>query len=278
MTFIRILSSGKSQIIKDEAFVQLLNGNLPNPIQMISNLLDDMDIQVRQQDAAITREALSNAHGDWYEWLLAISAWNTFVNNPNANIAILLPNISQFDVAHLYTSELTHLIDDLRNKVQNVAQVQLITSNPDFVIIKREVANRIIQNQEPIELFDTNSINFLSSVYSNFTNSCEFDQILGYVSVKTSFRPDRRLQIAHEGSLMKAIYIHLQTRKWVINPPGLKYYAVATRVGNPDRNALRTVATHSITTVSSLPQAAVDDVFEVNSMQRADQVFQQILI
>ncbi|MBU2975569.1 Cfr10I/Bse634I family restriction endonuclease [Zobellia sp. B3R18] len=278
MTFIRKLPSGKSQIIKDETFVQILNGNLPSPSQLISDLLDDMDIQVRQQDPAITREALSNAHGDWYEWLLAISAWNTFVNNPSADLAILLPNISQFDVAHLYTQELTHLIEDLRSKVQNVAQVQLITSNPDFVIIKREVANRIIPNQQLIGRFDTNSIAFLNSVYTNFTNSCEFDQILGYISIKTSFRPDRRLQIAHEGSLMKAIYIHLQTRKWVINPPGLKYYAVATSVGNPDRNALRTVATHSITTVSSLPQAAVDDVFEVNSMQNADQVFQQILI
>lgn len=278
MTFIRTLTSGRSQIIKDEAFVQLLNGDLPNQAQMISEILEDMDLQIRQIDGTITREALSNAHGDWYEWLLAISAWNTFVNNPKADLAILLPNISQFDVAHLYIPELTSLIEDLRNKVQEVAQVQLITSNPDFVIVKREVANRIIRDQQAIERFDTNSIEFLSSVYSNFTDSCEFDQILGYVSVKTSFRPDRRLQIAHEGSLMKAIYIHLQTRKWEINPRGLKYYAIATRVGNRDRNALRTVATHSITTVSSLPQAAVDDVFEVNSMQRAAQVFQQILV
>ena len=277
MNFIRTLKAGKSQIIKDQAFVDLLNGKLPNPAQTISGLLDNMDIRVKQVDSQITREALSNAHGDWYEWLLAISAWNTFVNYPTANLAILLPTISQFDVAHLYTPELTDLIEDLRSKVQSVAQVQLITSNPDFVIINREVANQIIDNPEPITQFDTNSVSYLNSIYSTFIGSCEFDQILGYISVKTSFRPDRRLQIAHEGSLMKAIYIHLQTRKWIINPPGLKYYAIATRVGERDRNALRTVATHSITTVSSLPQAAVDNVFEVNSLQLADQVFQQIL-
>ncbi len=246
--------------------------NLP-----ISGLLENMDEQIRQVDEAITREALSNAHGDWYEWFLAISAWNTFVNRPNANLAILLPNISQFDVGHLYNQELAHLIEDLRTKVQDVAQVQLITSNPDFVIIEREVANEFIVNPQPLNQFDTDSIIDLNSKYSDFIGRCEFDEILGYISVKTSFRPDRRLQIAHEGSLMKAIYIHLQTRKWVINPPGLKYYAIATRVGNSDRNALRTVATHSITTVSSLPQAAVDDVFEVNSLQRADEVFRQIL-
>ena len=278
MALIRKLSSGKSQIIKDQAFVDLLNGNLPNRLHKISDIFDDMDAKVRKQDKAITREALSNSHGDWYEWLLAISAWNTFINSPNANLALLLPNISQFDVAHLYVTELASLIEDLRRKVQNVAQVKLITSNPDFVMIKREVANEIVQNQRVIERFDTTTIDFLNSLYASFINQCEFDQILGYISVKTSFRPDRRLQIAHEGSLMKAIYIHLQTRKWVISPLGLRYYALATRVGNPDRNALRTVATHSITTVSSLPQAAVDDVFEVNSLEEADLVFQRILI
>jgi hypothetical protein len=277
MTFIRTLKNKKSQIIKDEAFVQLLGGKMPNKTLLISDLLDTLDTSVRKQDKKITREALSNAHGDWYEWILAISAWNTFVNDPKSDLAIMLPNISQFDVAHLYTHELADLIEDLRDKVQKVAQVQLITSNPDFVIIKREVANRMIKNATAILQFDTNSISFLNSVYLKFKDSCEFDQILGYVSVKTSFRPDRRLQIAHEGSLMKAVYIHLQTRKWIINPPGLKYYAIATRVGKSDRNALRTVATHSITTVTSLPQAAVDDVFEVNSLQSADSVFQQIL-
>ena len=277
MTFIRTLPTGKSQIIKDQAFVELLNGTLPNNTQQISALVDTMDSQIRGIDNTITREALSNAHGDWYEWLLAISAWNIFANDPNANLAILLPNVSQFDVAHLYTPELADLIEDLRSKVQDVAQVQFITSNPDFVIIKREVVNQIIPNPQLITQFGINSISRLNSIYSDFVNCCEFEQILGYVSVKTSFRPDRRLQIAHEGSLMKAIYIHLQTRKWIINPPGLKYYAIATKVGTPDRNALRTVATHSITTVSSLPQAAVDDVFEVNSLQIADQVFQQIL-
>jgi len=53
---------------------------------------------------------------------------------------------------------------------------------------------------------------------------------------------------------MKAIYTHLQTREWIINLKGLKYYAFSTKIS--DKNALKTVATHSITTVSSLPQAA----------------------
>ena len=68
---------------------------------------------------------------------------------------------------------------------------------------------------------------------------------------------------------MKALYVHLQTRQWILKPNGLKYYAMATVVGPKDRDALKTVATHSITTVHSLPQAAVDEVYEVNSLKQA---------
>lgn len=278
MEIITQSDDGKSHINKIPAFVEILERKMPELEQPISDLLSFMDASIKSLDENITTGALSNAHGDWYEWLLAIAAWNVYVTNPAADLAILLPNISRFDVAHLYTNQLTRLIEDLRIKVQETAQVKLITSNPDFVIIKREVANRVINEPILIENFDARSIEYLNSIYSDFRDTCGFDEILGYISVKTSFRPDRRLQIPHEGSLMKAIYIHLQTRNWIINPPGLRYYAIATKVGNSDRDALRTVATHSITTVSSLPQAAVDEVFEVNSMQRALEVFQQILI
>lgn len=130
---------------------------------------------------------------------------------------------------------------------------------------------------ERIDSITIESILTIQTAYRNFEHTCDFDDIIGYVSVKTSFRPDRRLQIPHEGSLMKAIYTHLQTREWIIKPKGLLYFAIATKVGTPDRVALKTVATHSITTVHSIPQAAVDEVFEVNSLLQAQIVFDQIL-
>jgi Cfr10I/Bse634I restriction endonuclease len=77
---------------------------------------------------------------------------------------------------------------------------------------------------------------------------------------------------------MKATYIHLQTREWIINPRGLKYYAAASVVGDADRDALKTVATHSITNVQSLPQAAVDEVFEINTVEQAHIAFGEIFI
>ena len=236
-----------------------------------------MDEQIRVQNNEVTREALSNVHGDWYEWLLSITAWNNFVTQPSSKLAISLPNVSQFVVAKLYTEELSNLIEDLKQKVLDASSVQLITSNPDYVIIDGTLAREVITDLSEISIVDVGSLSFLDNLYRQFIGRCSFNQIVGYISVKTSLRPDRRLQLAHEGSLMKAIYTHLQTRQWIINPPGLKYYGMSTRVGASDREALKTVATHSITTVYSLPQAAVDEVYQVNSVQEAQEAFGQIL-
>lgn len=277
MTYIRVLPDGKSQVIKDLAFCNLLDNRLPQTERLFSDIFSYMDERIRTEDSRITREALSNVHGDWYEWLLAISAWNFCCENSEANLAILLPNVIQFEVATLYEERLYALIADLKTKVSNVANVQLITSNPDFVIIQRSLANEFVDEFLPIENITPQALHRLEIIYRHFISNCDYEQIKGYVSVKNSLRPDRRLQISHEGSLMKALYAHLQTREWITNPNGLKYFAIASRINEADRNALKTVATHSLTTVFSLPQAAVDEVFEVNSLIEARAAFSRIL-
>src|SRR5258707_7293839 len=277
MTFIRTLKGGKSQFIKDVAFCTLLKGKLPSETKHFDELISDFDKEVSKVDKSVTKDALNNVHGDWYEWLLAIAAWNFCVDNKIANLALMTPNISQFDVSRLYNDKLYDLIKDLREKVLSSSSVQLISSNPDFVIINRKLANKLTPKMERISKVDEDAIRKIETAYKSFEAQCSFEEIVGYISVKVSFRPDRRLQIPHEGSLMKAFYTHLQTREWIINPKGIKYFALATKVGNPDRAALKTVATHSITTVHSIPQAAVDEVFEVNSLQQAQAAFGLIL-
>ncbi|WP_435138841.1 Cfr10I/Bse634I family restriction endonuclease [Pseudopelagicola sp. nBUS_19] len=277
MTFIKTLSGGKPQILKREALVQIRNGILPTATERYTGILDDLDAAIWAVAPSVTTPALSNAHGDWYEWMLATVAWNAAAANPNLNLAILLPNKSSLDLASLYVTDLHEKIIDLRKKVEDSSTVQLISSNPDFVIIKRQLADAAFGPITPITNLNEADIEKLSSIYGRVSGQCSFADIVGYLSVKTSFRPDRRLQISHEGSLMKAIYVHLQTREWIINPPGLKYFAMATVVGDPDRASLKTVATHSITTVSSKPEPAVDEVFEVNDPNAAQAAFDVIL-
>jgi Cfr10I/Bse634I restriction endonuclease len=277
MNYIRKLPNGKSQIMKKEAIISIRNGQLPHSHETYKGVMDQLDKEIMTSDNSINKNALNNAHGDWYEWMLAVEAWNLCATNPKKGLAILLPNISQYDLAKLYKDDLRILIEDLRDKVQIASAVKLISSNPDFVILSRSLMDKVMGSISPISEFSIESLNQLGDAYTKFSRLCNFEDLVGYISVKSSFRPDRRLQIPHEGSLMKAIYVHLQTRKWIINPPGLKYYAISAEVKKSDIQALKTVATHSITTVSSVPQPAVDEVFEINTVQKAHEVFSQIL-
>ena len=81
MTFIRTLKGGKSQVIKDVAFCTLLKGKLPIETKNFDELISDFDKEVSKVDKSVTKDALNNVHGDWYEWLLAIAAWNFCVDN-----------------------------------------------------------------------------------------------------------------------------------------------------------------------------------------------------
>lgn len=277
MPLIRTLGNGKSSILKDEAFCELLGGALPPDAKLFTELFEQFNDSIKRADARITMNALNNVHGDWYEWLLAISAWNYYCETEEAHLAVLMPNVARFDVSKLYVQRLYDLVTDLKQKVLSSSSVQLITSNPDFVIIDNRLARNLIADPEPIGNINTDILSALGGKYGTFIDKCEFDDIVGYVSVKTSLRPDRRLQIPHEGSLMKALYAHLQTREWITRPRGLRYYAISAEISEPDKQALKTIATHSITTVFSLPQAAVDEVYKVNSLVEAKEAFRIIL-
>ena len=278
LNFISQAPDGKPQILKREALVTVRQGRLPASNEKYSDILKNMDAATRAIEPTISNGALANCHGDWYEWLLGIAAWNFTAENENADLAVLLPNKSSLDLADMYEGKLKEHIIDLRNKVDTSSGVKLITSNPDFMIIKKERVHEILGNLNKLSVLDANNIDLVAGIYKKFIGTCNFKDIVGYLSVKTSFRPDRRLQIAHEGSLMKAIYVHLQTREWIINPKGLKYSAMATKVSDADREALKTVATHSIVSVSSTPIPAVDAVYEVDTPYAANTAFTDLLI
>src|SRR5699024_2621084 len=111
MNYIRTLTNGKPQVIKDQAFCSLLDNNIPAKEKSFDKLFSEMDAKV-YASADVSKQAMSNVHGDWYEWLLAISAWNFCVKNPTANVPLLMPNIAQFDVASLYVDKLFQFILD----------------------------------------------------------------------------------------------------------------------------------------------------------------------
>lgn len=273
MPLVTVLNNGTVRVNTKEAFCELIGDFYGEGTY--TDALDFICKEINQKHPRVTLDAMKNTRGKWYQWLLAASAWNWAFEHGLAPAA-LLPNKTQFDIASLYGERLRVFIEDLRAKVLEHAKVALITSNPDFVIIDATGMNLEWPLTRKITSYDPATLETLDGLYTHIIGRCDFRNLLGYMSVKTSFRPDRRLQIPHEGSLMKAIYAHLQTRDWIIKPEGLRYYAAAMSVGPADVEALRTVATHSITTVNEVPKAAVDAVFTVDSEVQAQAMWKSI--
>lgn len=232
--------------------------------------INNIKVGIKGSYPEIADNAFNKCNGDWYEWLISIASFS--VKNESDYLLINLPTSSQLDVTDLYVKEVSAYISDFKKKLDELSGITLVTSNPDFIIIRKSFFLECYPEFEEIDHSHI-SVEYLESVdsfYNKIFKKCKFEDIVGYLSVKTSFRPDRRLQISHEGSLMKALYAHIETREWLMNAPGIKYYAAAPDHNDQDEKSLRTVATHSIANLTSKPLAAVDGLFKINS---EDQVF-----
>lgn len=273
------MRSNKVALDPRAVFIQTYGSNLPSDGDLVKDCLSLLGGNATAlHGGSPTTGAMSNTRGRWFEWLLAIFAWNYSRANPDRPMLVKLPSVSSFNFSDLYSSDLSGMVKHLRDEVKKHA-VGLVTSNPDFAIIRLsdEVALPLDLGGILTGIGNGAVLDGLDKLYKCFIGMCEFGDVEGYVSAKASLRPDRRLQIAHEGSLVKALYAHLQTRLWVTSPNGLKYYAVAMEVTEADRAALTTIATHSIPNVNSVPQRAVDEVFEVKYISDIKDVLKSIL-
>lgn len=277
---------GKIIINPSETFIQFTKQNNwhNTKSKSIKSILDEIRKFVHKEkldsniDGSIEENSFRKCNGDWYEWIISLYFIDYF-NKKNTDVLLIsLPNAASFDVINLYNDELSKYIHEFREKLSNF-DVSLITSNPDFVLIdaKKSDLSELMLNEINLDKISEKEIVKVANLYKFFVGKSGLEDILGYLSVKTTLRPDRRLQLAHEGSLMKALYTHLQTRTWTISPRGIKYYGASTKVTRADIHGLKTVATHSITDVKSSPQSAVDGIFEINSLPSLEACFDKIL-
>ena len=254
-------AEGKPQIDKLAAFIQGVKNISFERDQELEIFMQSMDDLVREEAPSIAQGALNNGHGDWFEWCIGIIALR-LSQSLKEFVLVPLPNVRKYNVFNLYEPRIANVVNDLRDKVEKDHGVNFVTSNPDFAIIRYSQ----IRQPLPLDASIEDQVKFLNTWHLDFDGTCGFDDIRGFLSVKNSLRPDRRLQIAHEGSLMKAIYVHIQTRLWLSKAVGYKYYAMSgSSVSTADHAAMSTIATHSITTVQSTPKPAVDGLFEGTS-------------
>ena len=253
---------GKTVIKSKEAFCYFYGqSNHDNYREYINNIKKG----IKAYYPEIADNAFNKCNGDWYEWLISTACLS--VKNKSDYLLINLPNSSQLDVTDLYIEEVSNYVSDFKGKLSDTSSITLVTSNPDFVIVRKEFFLDCYPDFEELEhnFIDVEYLEVVDGFYNKIFKKCKFEDIVGYLSVKTSFRPDRRLQISHEGSLMKALYAHIETREWLMNAPGIKYYAAPPDHNDQDEKSLITVETHSISNLTSKPLAAVVGVFKINS-------------
>lgn len=256
--------NGKAVVDTKAAFIAAINGTVPTDKWDYGTHLDYIQKLVQTEDTRVTAASISNCRGTWFEWMVAIDIYNHWCTEKHHLLMLPLPNIMRFDCATLYQDNVSTYIFDLRKKLKASLDIELITSNPDFVIFDTTLLTEQVE-RNPIKVVDEGAIEFIDNLFKRFVGACSFNDIIGYMATKTSLRPDRRLQIVHEGSLTKAMYVHLQTRLWIDKPRTIKYFGASLKLNDKDRRALKTVATHSITTVLSEPERAVDECFELSS-------------
>ena len=224
---------------------------------------------------AVTKQALGNARGKWYEWLITLGYWHWVFSQEEPNFILAqLPNINSFDSTNLFKLEVVNSISKFKEKLLQ-KNVTLVTSNPDFVIIKSNpLEHKLFTSAADIKAQIMN-LDEMSEFFSNFVGTCDITDVLGYLAVKSSMRPDRRLQIAHEGSIFKAlsknISLTINEKEFIPN-----FFAFTIKTTGKDQQALKTAATHSIAENASNPIRAVDEVYNVNNYTELSDAFLSI--
>ena len=267
--FVHSIITSSGSIDEKAAFVSVVNHYTILQNNAPLNILSAIENNVKHLHPTVHSSALNKCRGSWYEWIINIMAWNYGIANHSPYLLIQLPNVSSLDVYSLYQVNIYQVIKDYKNEL-NKEFLTLITSNPDFVLIRKNNKH----NYSYIIDITPDTIDFLEKIYLGYLNSCTLDDIVGFVSTKSSFRPDRRLQIINEGSLVKAIFYKMALSLGATNMSYPKYYAVSNDFTAKDKAAFNNVALHSI--VSNENIKAVDAVFDTANTNSISNMFRVI--
>lgn len=272
---------GKAQILIMPTFLSGLRGRTPSQIGNFETFFIECEALIRDECVKHGLDqpessAIGRARGDWYEWLFSIGNIEFILANKSSarHVFIPLPNKDKFDYLTLYNDTINRYFSELRDMLGKEG-VTLSSSNPDFAVVRMSATDDILPSQLAIS---EELITQLGAMCKSLVGRFSFEEFIGFVSVKTSVRGDRRLQLPAEAALVKAYYEHLKARMWKTNSAGLKYYAVSMEFTDKDMETLQTAALHSIISVNTRPEKAVDQVWTVSNSDEMTSLFRSVLV
>lgn len=267
---------GRPRIKPELAFAFAYGSKVPSgPIEHILKSLEDCvrrachELQLKEPGD----QAIGRARGDWFEYICDITLRN--IPKPMGVAVARLPNVTSLRFEELLIPDQRAMIVEGLQELLRKSDAKLEMSNPDFVCARIEgPLSRVLT--EPIRAGNKEDLDRLAKAYQDLRGQLDFRNILFCIGTKTSTRADRRYQLIHEASVVKALVAHLQVRCWYPHH-SVRYYVMATDLTDADREVFRTAATHSITDVFAQPVRAIDDVFPVTTVEDIQQAAHEML-
>jgi hypothetical protein len=164
---------------------------------------------VEKSTQLITQGSLNNCRGTWYELALIMEAHRSILQSTKNLYLVKMGSETSIKFWEIYQKESRQKYDRLVDIFKKREEPIFIRcSTPDFVMISRDIIrdssnSNILQNSSP-------PLSEINKLYKVIKNKCLPHQVKGFISLKTSNRPDRRYQILLEANVTKfaSRYIH----------------------------------------------------------------------
>jgi Cfr10I/Bse634I restriction endonuclease len=189
-----------------EAIYPTLNLNGLTFIDIVDRIEREV---VKKATEPISQGSLNNCRGTWNELAFLMEAHRSILQSTENLYLVKMGSETSIRFWEIYQKEsrleYDLLIDIFRKREEPIF---IRCSTPDFVVIKRDIIqdspiSNILQNPSP-------PLKEINELYKVIKNKCFPHQVKGFISLKTSNRPDRRYQILSEANVTKfaSRYIH----------------------------------------------------------------------
>ena len=165
-------------------------------------------VVVQTSTEAITQGSLNNCRGTWYELAFIMEAHRSILQSTENLYLVKMGSETSIKFWEIYQKESRQrydlLIDIFKKREEPIF---IRCSTPDFVVISRYIiqdssSSNILQNPSP-------PLKEINELYKVIKNKCLPHQVKGFISLKTSNRPDRRYQILLEANVTKFASGHI---------------------------------------------------------------------
>jgi Cfr10I/Bse634I restriction endonuclease len=151
-------------------------------------------VVVQKSTQPIKQGSLNNCRGTWYELAFIREAHRSILQSTENLYIVKMGSETSIKFWEIYKKESRQKYDSLIDIFKNREEPIFIRcSTPDFVVISRDIIrdssiSHILQNLSP-------PLKEINELYKVIKNKCLPHQVKGFISLKTSNRPDRRYQI-----------------------------------------------------------------------------------